>query len=182
MTKERRVRIVTDPDPCNPCEELYESSSRMVCWHRRYNLGDKHDYDNPTAFRYDVDLDDCVILPLYLYDHSGITMRTAPFDCTWDSGQVGYIYFDRNALKREFNYDKERAERALRSEVEVYDAYIRGAVYGFIVEERGGDDGDHWEEVDGCWGFYGHDIHTNGIADSLADDELIALAESADIE
>ena len=27
-----------------------------------------------------------VILPLYLYDHSGITMNTTGFSCPWDSG------------------------------------------------------------------------------------------------
>ena len=174
MTKERRVRILPDCNAENPREELYESSSRMVCWHSRYKIGDPHEYADPARFRNCVDFDECVVLPIFMYDHSGITIRTTPFDCPWDSGQVGWIYFDRNALKREFNYDRERAEKALEAEVAVYDAYIRGAVYGFIVEEF---DGDHWEEVDGCWGFYGDDIHENGIADSLGDDELIALAE-----
>jgi hypothetical protein len=33
-----------------------------------------------------------VVLPLYLYDHSGLTISTSPFSCRWDSGQVGYIH------------------------------------------------------------------------------------------
>ena len=33
-----------------------------------------------------------LMLPLYLYDHSGITMNTTGFSCPWDSGQVGWIY------------------------------------------------------------------------------------------
>jgi len=33
-----------------------------------------------------------IMLPLYLYDHSGITMSTGKFSCPWDSGQVGWIY------------------------------------------------------------------------------------------
>ena len=37
-------------------------------------------------------MDGMVILPLYLYDHSGITMNTCGFSCPWDSGQVGWIY------------------------------------------------------------------------------------------
>jgi hypothetical protein len=148
----------------------------MVCWNRRYDLGDKHDYASPADFREDVDFDACVILPLYLYDHSGITMSTGPFDCPWDSGQVGWIVCDTETLEREFAGDRERAEKALRAEVAVYDAYLTGSVYGFIVEELEGDD---WEEVDSCWGFYGDDIHENGIADSLGDADLVALAESA---
>ncbi len=175
MPKERRVRIVADCNAENPRDTWDDPISRMVCW-GRHHLGDEHDYADPAAFREDVDFDDCVILPLFLYDHSGITMRTAPFDCPWDSGQVGWIYCDGETIEREFNGDRERAEKALRIDVEVYDAYISGNVYGFIVEEF---DGDDWEEVDSCWGFYGNDIHMNGIADSLDDAELIALAEFA---
>jgi hypothetical protein len=151
----------------------------MICWHSRYNLGDKHDYADTAAFLEAVDFDDCVVLPVFIYDHSGITVRTTPFDCPWDSGQIGWIYCDAERLCRDFAGDRDKAESALRSEVSVYDDYLTGNVYGFIVEERNGDD---WEEVDSCWGFYGDDIHTNGIADYLDDADLIALAESADIE
>ena len=38
---------------------------------------------------------------------------------------------------------------ALKDEVEVYDQYIRGDVYGFIIEDLQGNN------VDSCWGFYG---------------------------
>ena len=47
-------------------------------------------------------LPDCVLLPLYLYDHSGITMNTGGFSCPWDSGQVGWIFADGNAIRREY--------------------------------------------------------------------------------
>jgi hypothetical protein len=176
MTIVRRVRIEPDPDPCNPRTEWDCHVGRMVCWHRKYNLGDEHDYADPADFREDVDFDACVVLPLFLYDHSGITMSTGSFSCPWDSGQVGWIVCDEKTLRTEFNGDRERAESALRAEVEVYDAYISGSVYGFIVEER---DGDDWKHVDSCWGFYGDDIHANGIADHLGDPDLVALAESA---
>lgn len=179
MTIVRRVRIVTDCNPESPREGWEDPISHMVCWYGGNALGDEHDYDVPSEFRDEVDLDDCVVLPLYLYDHSGFTIRTTPFDCPWDSGRVGWIYYDAEAVKREFAGNRERAEEALLAEVAVYDDYISGRVYGYIVEEF---DGDDWEHVDSCWGFYGDDIHTNGIADCLGDDELVALAESADIE
>ena len=41
-----------------------------------------------------------VILSLYLYDHSGITMNTTGFSCPWDSGQVGWIYADADCIKK----------------------------------------------------------------------------------
>lgn len=89
-----------------------------------------------------------VILPLYLYDHSGITMSTAPFSCPWDSGQVGYIYASRVKLAEEGIKD---GEATLRQEVETYDQYLRGDVYGYDIE---GEDG---ESLDSCWGFFGFD-------------------------
>lgn len=43
-----------------------------------------------------------IVLPLHLYDHSGITMSTGGFSCPWDSGQVGYIYVTPKALEEEY--------------------------------------------------------------------------------
>ncbi len=39
-----RVRIIVDRDPLNPRTSI-ETSGRMVCWHHKYSLGDKHSYD-----------------------------------------------------------------------------------------------------------------------------------------
>lgn len=115
--------------------------------------------------------DNYVILPLYLYDHSGITMSTGSFHCPWDSGQVGWIVCDKETVSREFKGDLELAEKALQCEVEVYDLYLTGDVYGFVVEEF---DGDDWNHVDSCWGFYGSDVDTNGMKEHLGA-ELAAL-------
>lgn len=108
-----------------------------------------------------------VILPLYLYDHSGITMNTTGFSCGWDSGMVGYIFVTHDAIKEEYgsleDADIELAKDILRSEVKAYDAYIRGSRYGFVIED---DDGEH---VDSCWGFLVIDFNFEecGILDHL---------------
>ena len=102
----------------------------MVCFHRRYSLGDKH------SFKTTEDLDKFLkrknivaFLPLYLYDHSGITMATTPFHCKWDSGKVGYIYATR-ATARKMGVDPESVDEIknqLISEVKAYDEYLVGA-------------------------------------------------------
>ncbi|HCX67884.1 hypothetical protein [Parvibaculum sp.] len=95
-----------------------------------------------------------VILPLYLYDHSGITMNTTGFHCPWDSGQVGFIFVSLEDVRREYGVQRvsgklrRTVEDALRAEVDVYDDYLRGEVYGYVIER----DGDH---VDSCWGYFG---------------------------
>lgn len=102
-------------------------------------------------------------LPLYLYDHGGITMSTSSFSCQWDSGQVGFIYIakDGNAVE-----DWEQAKRTMQSEVETYDQYLRGEVHGFVLLDEEGN------ELDACWGFYGSDYKTNGMADYVDLDKV----------
>lgn len=101
--------------------------------------------------------DDLAILPLYLYDHSLQSISTCSFcgrahHAEWDSGQVGYVYADREMIKKEFGAvtpeTVEKAEKLLVAETECYDLYMRGECYGFRLYEDG-------EETDSCWGFLG---------------------------
>jgi len=100
-------------------------------------------------------------MPLFLYDHSGITISAGRFDCPWDSGCVGVIICTKQQVQEEWAGDEEKAEKWLRSEIETYDDYLTGNVWGYICEEKesGGCNGCNrphdWEEVDSCWGFYG---------------------------
>lgn len=117
------------------------------------------------------------ILPLYLYDHSGISMSTGSFGCPWDSGQVGYMFVTKEKARAEwgthnmlpimedgvckgYTQGEPRTDadyyKLLEGEVETYDQYLTGDVYGYIVEELD-EDGDVVEEHDSCWGFYGSD-------------------------
>ena len=90
-----------------------------------------------------------VILPLYLYDHSGITMNTTGFSCPWDSGQVGWIYADKEMIEREYGKITpeilEKVRQVLESEVKEYDYYLTGQCYGFQLFKED-------VEVDSCWG------------------------------
>jgi hypothetical protein len=187
--------IFQDTVVTNPREE-FDNLGTMICWHRRYNLGDKHNYDSCPDFwealGKEVGLEDIqdgfgvtdqqgeiieskvVMLPLYLYDHSGITIRTTPFSCSWDSGQVGFIYVTYDRIKKEFGEvneeTKEMARKALLAEVEMYDFHLLGEVYGYkITKAKVCHTCGHieQEEVDSCWGFYGLDWKKNGMKDQV---------------
>jgi hypothetical protein len=131
-----------------------------------------------------------VYLPLYLYDHSGITMSTGRFSCPWDSGQVGFIYISHDTAHKELGgeifKDKTswtdektaRCKEILESDVTVYDQYITGDVYGFEMQKLvyefeqpadenidPEDDDLPWEDGDSCWGFYGDKVEENGMLD-----------------
>lgn len=228
------LQIMNDEEPPDPRTD-YDNFGRMVCWHSRYNLGDKHLFDDPNDFLQDLtqrtvseyalfkfvrsgkasttkltydrsrngwdigSYDDYfkqwfhddffegsleenksavkgsligsmsnaellavagqknLILPLNLYDHSGLSMSASSFigraqHAEWDSGQTGWIYATSDSIRAEYgNCSAESAEKAkalLMSEVETYNYYLSGQCYGFRLYESG-------EETDSCWGIIG---------------------------
>jgi hypothetical protein len=166
--KRYKLVIESDSEPCDPRE--WDNLGKMICFHSRYNLGDSH---NMT-------IDDCrdleenkehIVLPLYLYDHSGITMNTTGFSCRFDSGKVGIIYVTKKQIREEYswkNLTKKRIEQIkeyLKNEVKTYDDYLTGNVYGFTLF-------DNDNEIDSCWGFVGRDYKTNGILDHISKEIL----------
>ena len=165
--KKFELEIVQDTDPMNPRKE-WDNLGTMVCFHKRYDLGDKHDYRTEDYDGWDelkegieTNEGEIVILPLYLYDHSGITISTSSFDCRWDSGQVGFIFVSKYKILKEYGkeMDTETIEKYLEGEVETYDQYLTGDIYGYRISkvtecELGH---EHKEEVDSCWGFYGEE-------------------------
>lgn len=169
-TETRRITLYPDEDAENPREWAHWSC--MYCWDHRNKLGDDNPFRNPEEF-YDWLKEQRVkpvVLPLYLYDHSGITMRTSSFADPWDSGQVGYIVMTREdatscGLKRTW---RKQATAILESEVSVYDRWLRGDFFGFEAEELVGDE---WEQVDSCWGMFA-DTHKE-----LVDDLVMYLGE-----
>jgi len=141
------IKIKYDEDPMDP--RINDNIGKMICFHRRYSLGDNHDYRHDDYSSWGElraqlikDFRNDIILPLYLYNHSGITMNTTGFSCNWDSGQVGFIIVDRKGLlncrgvKRITKKEKEYLFETLKSEVEVYDWYIIGDAYGYCIEDK----------------------------------------------
>lgn len=158
----------------NP-REWYDHIGKMICWHRRYNLGDKHYYTDPTDFTDDIKESENIILPIYLYDHSGISISTSSFHDVWDSGQVGFIYMTKTRAENEWGdcsleEREKRAIKCLESEVEEYDQYLRGDVYCFTISTRRG-----CSIVDSCGGFYGFDHCIESAKESI--DSMKDLSE-----
>jgi hypothetical protein len=186
----KRVEIFYDEFAENPRDE-FENLGIMLCKHKRYNLGDwreKFDWDQFDSWDGIEEYlkTECkvqVILPLYLYDHSGITISTYPFQCHWDSGQVGFIYIDSETCINNGgkNFTKEHLEEDLIAEVRLYDFYLRGETYSYKIFENqrpfkecphchGMIDGDEEiVEIDSCSGFYGLDDVKEVIEEMLSE-------------
>lgn len=134
--------------------------------------------------------EDIAIKPVYMLDHSGQTISLKDFGDPWDSGICGFIYVSKEEVFKEcMNITEENWEEVaykhMEDEIEVYDQYIKGEVYGFKTYEM--HTVQHkdmttnavwftheWEELDSCWGFYGTEFETNGLLEyaieSIPDD------------
>ena len=185
------LKIFQEDDPESPRDD--DNLGVMVCFHNRYKLGDKHDY-NPRDYAGWDEMEAAIIkaekpvamLPLYLYDHSGLRMKVGSFQgllpqghAEFDSGQVGFIFarakdvLESWSVKRISPKLKEKVEEVLRSEVETYDQYLCGDIYWFEVvkPEKCDKCGNVDEEVvDSCGGFYGSDPKKNGMMDNIRDE------------
>ena len=162
------INIYPDDMDFDPREE-YDNVGHMVCFHSRYNLGDKHEFNSPDDFREFAEAENFpVLFSLYLYDHSGITMSVDPFSCPWDSGQVGWIYCTQEQVEHEWDGDVEKAKTYLIGEVKEYDHCLTGEIYGFNVEPV--EANKNIECDDSCWGFIGWEY---------AREEMVSQAKSA---
>ena len=111
-----------------------------------------------------------VIIPLFLYDHSGISMsagaaiagkaddsdfdrsRRHPFDSHgWDVSSIGVVFDTPDAVLECMGKDatNEQIEACLRSEVEVYSSYLEGDVTYYSVQD------EETNFHDSCFGFVG---------------------------
>ena len=150
------VKYLTDDnDPLNPRID-FDNCGHMVCFHNRYDLGDKHDISKNSIADWcelesvlKEEYNACIVLPLYLYDHSGISIKIGDFynvglpqgHARFDSGQVGFIYVTDEDIKK--NYIKKRvtkqllkkAVELLKAEVDTYNKYLTGEIYTIVKEE-----------------------------------------------
>lgn len=166
-------KIYKDEHAWNPLHNE-DFLGTFICGHRRYELGHEHGLGNLTQLNswHEVEArikkeygKDAIILPLYIYDHSGITISTEPFSCPWDSGQVGYVVVSREVARLEYGVKRitglvyNRIINTLKSEVKRYDNYLTGNVYGYGIVEvvTNGDDEAELPCEETLWGWYGYD-------------------------
>lgn len=229
------LQVMYDTEPLNPRTD-YDNFGHMMCWHKRYNLGDENHFEDPNAFlknlvkrtaseyaimeharfgksdtirllydksshgwsieSYDsyfkkwhqddfveghladntrevadslmatmsnndllkIASAENVILPLNLYDHSGLQMSVGSFVGStqheeWDSGQVGWLYATASEIRAEYGSvsaeNVENARQRLLAEVQDYDYYLSGQCYGYRLYKNG-------KETDSCWGLLGY--------------------------
>jgi len=183
----KTLKIFADDNPSDPRE--WDNLGKMHCFHPRYSLGDKKDYSNnfesfaAYASWLQKEKKAVLTLPLSILDHSGLWMKVGTSfqedSGGWDTSVVGYIWCSKEDIKKCYGkYTKanlEKARKCLYSEVETYNQYLTGQVYGFQVIQHNKakfckcckqQTNESEEITDSCWGFFGSDFKENGLFDS----------------
>lgn len=107
-----------------------------------------------------------VVLPLSVYDHSGVKMYIGGKRDAWDSGQIGWYIVSKDDIRKEYNVKRiskkllAKVESVMESEINTYDAYMNGNVYNFTLYHND-------EEIDSCGGFYDDDDEYRGFIRSM---------------
>jgi len=141
-----RIHIKYDNGENSPRE--WDNAGTIVYWHRNFTIGDMKIDKNWTISRREN-----IVLPVYIYQHGGITINTTGFSCRWDSGQVGWIYISKKDAVANWGKIRctkaveERAKNHLIGEIKTLDNFFTGNIYGYVIEFPDGSE-------DSLWGYY----------------------------
>ena len=169
-----KIRISVAEIQQNPREE-FESMGTFVLAHKRYNVANETEIKTDQFNSWDDVKKEiikqngpCVILPVYMYDHSGVALSTARTGCfadQWDSGVLGLIFVSNKTIRETYGVKRvspkvlTKTLDALVNEVEVYGAYLNGDVFEFEILDAVGN-----VIEDSCMGsFYGWDHTKSGL-------------------
>jgi len=169
----KRCDIFYDEFAEDPRECYKECNyGHLYTWTKRNNYGDEHDIDaddfdgwkSIKAYLIEA-FKSVIILPVYMFKHTGIALSTAPFGDPWDSGQIGFIWCDEEDVKKgglEITSESLGiVEGCLVGEVATYSDYLNGSVFWFkLIDVASGD------ELETSGGYYGVDFKENGLLDA----------------
>lgn len=189
-----RLEVDTDCNPESP--RIWDNVGTMILYWGKHNLGDDHQgkskdewleiYKQYMAVSREPN-PQVAILPLYVYEHGGITISTNDFGDRWDSGRAGFIFVDKATYLEKCgsggiineNSWHEHAIKSLNAEVKIYRQYLEGNVYSYwlekeiTIEEKCPHCGQvieatkEWAHVDSCGGFYGETLEDSCILDYI---------------
>jgi hypothetical protein len=145
--KNYQIQLCYDTFPDNP-RTSWDNLGVINCFHKRYNLGEAHNFNEPQELIewIEANQDKIYYLPLYMYEHGNITISATPFQCRFDSGQIGFIYITKELAEAE---GIKKPYDLLAHEIKVYDHYLKGETYGAMILDQSG------EVIDSQFGYLG---------------------------
>lgn len=160
------IEVEQDDDSTNPAHDWDMVGTIAIDNRCRYAFGHVHiGCDEMHAILSDRNN---IVLPVFMYDHSGISINTTGFSCPWDSGQVGIVYCSKEKAVEEFGNKRctamvrAAAIACMISDVKSVDDYLTGNVWGYRVLDADG------VVLDSCWGFVGDEAYCREEAEATA--------------
>lgn len=145
-----KLRIEQDEDAQSPAE-FEDTEVFLIANHRDFFVPpskDERNFEVATVIEEQRKTHHVFMLEAYI--HSGVRLALAGEgnfpDRRWDVSLLGAVFVSKSEWRT-----RKAAYKAAQSKVEEWNTYLSGDVWGFIVED---DDGN---QLDSCWGFYGHD-------------------------
>lgn len=157
--KGHEIEIETDENPQNPRTE-WENLTEIHCSSDHYYLGENN---HPDAEDIRLVIDEAkqqndFVMWVHAYIHSGIRLSLKSFygrlpqgHAEFDSGVSGVIIVRRETFLKEFGGKKwspkrkKRAEEICEADIETFNSYLSGEVYGYMIDDPDGGS---------CWGYY----------------------------
>lgn len=169
------IKIYADDD----CESPFEWGSlcNFKALHRSYgqSLSNVEGYNESQELDEFINSEDLIYLPLYGYEHGSFGISTSntqyPFNCPFDSGQLGYVWLTVKEIKEENKWKritKERRQKIIQrliQDVETMNQYVSGEIYGYTIENE-----ENGDSFGSCWGFYGSDNKESGLLEAAMSD------------
>lgn len=137
-----------------------------VCQYNQYEEDEKMGQEMPEEWHWMLMLArlnaNYVVVGVDMRDHGGgnmsISTSTPTTQEEWeDTSTDGFIYLYVGADMMDTLGDD--VERMLIAEIEEFEHWITGNVWGFTIEKEG-------QDIDSCWGFYG-DHDKSGLFDAI---------------
>ena len=188
-TRNAKLKVGEEGDGCDHYYEYEIKVCGEMC--KQYICADSSMSEDEIAGEMEDELDLCeklqlieesgelVMLPISMYEHSGITLwlgsKWSHYDAQWDCSSIGFAYVEKSTAKEEgmldpgeeYDHDwKKWAYAMMEAEMKTYDQYVRGEVYGYMVEDE---DGEKASDVllSGCWGYYEKDYMLEDTKDCI---------------
>lgn len=176
------INILPDHMPESPRE--WYNLSTLVLFHNRYSLPNELNID-PNDFEGWEEMEafikreynPAIIRRVSMYDHSGISLSMSAPTCPWDSGYVGFILITKEDIREHYNIKRitskyiEKVYERMKGELETYNDYLNGSVYGYSIQADGFEDA--------LFGFYGYDHEESGLLDNARNEIDHHLKEKA---
>lgn len=159
--KGHHIEIENDEDPQNPRTE-WDNYTVIHCCSSRHYLGEKNhaNWEEFHAAVREARKRGDMVFDVYAYIHGGVALSLGDFygkvpqgHAQFDSGKCGCIVVKKKDIIENWGKKnwtealKKKAYEVAESDIETFNSYLNGEVYGYLIDE-GTEDGDS------CFGFY----------------------------